>query len=570
MSAVLHELPAALGPAPLHPLPPGLGHCVLVPGFLSRDECRRLIGEAQARGFANADTDYPPSYRNNDRQVRDDPTLARALLPRLRPHVPATLAADAGHWALEGINPRLRLCRYRPGQAFHLHQDGVHHPGGGLRSHLTFMVYLTDGDEFEGGDTLFYDRGPGARPPRVVARVRPRAGSLIVFDHRVWHAGEVVTAGVKHIMRSDVMYRCTQPAASGTTRPAHHGYVWTLERLPGDALQDRLALPGEGAWPDPAATPATTPATTPAAGDAGRPHSLVASGGRDTVIRVWDAAGRCRRELRGHTQSVLGLAALGGPWLASVSRDRSLRVWDVAAGRCVHVDARHPAALLSVAACGPAGRGQLATGSADGLVRVSRVPMGPASPGNAEPMLLAGHRSWVWAVQALGEARLASASEDGDVRLWDLALGTCTACLPGRTPLRTLAVAPDGQRLAAAGIDGCVALWHLQCGHWRHQASWTAHAAAVRRVRFFDAATLASAGEDGQVHLWRLEDGREARRLDSTRHDNFATDMLPLPTALPGPAWLSCSYDGSLRRRADGTDQAVCEMPHGDPAPQRD
>lgn len=25
---------------------------------------------------------------------------------------------------------------------------------------LTFMVYLTDGDDFEGGDTLFYAAGP--------------------------------------------------------------------------------------------------------------------------------------------------------------------------------------------------------------------------------------------------------------------------------------------------------------------------------------------------------------------------------------------------------------------------
>lgn len=83
MPAVLHEPPAAAGLAALHPLPPGLGHCVLVPGFLGRDECRRLIDEAESRGLAGADTDYPPSYRNNDRQVRDDPALARALLPRL-------------------------------------------------------------------------------------------------------------------------------------------------------------------------------------------------------------------------------------------------------------------------------------------------------------------------------------------------------------------------------------------------------------------------------------------------------------------------------------------------------
>jgi hypothetical protein len=184
--------------APVHdPPPPGLGWCRVVPGFLSARECRQLIAAAQARGFGGAGTDYPPSYRNNDRQVVDDPALAGRLLQRLRPHVPATLQAGGERWQLHSLNERLRLCRYGPGQAFHAHQDGVHHRSAGLRSHLTFMVYLTDGDEFEGGDTLFYDRGPGAEPPQPVGRLRSRAGSLIVFDHALWHAGAVGLASCK-------------------------------------------------------------------------------------------------------------------------------------------------------------------------------------------------------------------------------------------------------------------------------------------------------------------------------------------------------------------------------------
>jgi hypothetical protein len=202
----------------------------------------------------------PPSYRNNDRQVVDDPALAAHLLQRLRPHVPATLQACGEHWQLHSLNERLRLCRYGPGQAFHTHQDGVHHRGAGLRSHLTFMVYLTDGDEFEGGDTLFYDQAPGAEPQQPVGRLRPRAGSLIVFNHALWHAGAVVRAGVKHIIRSDVLYQRTGPAAdlpAGPWQPAHRGYVWTLAVLPG-----------------------------------GR----IASGGRDTVIRLWNAQGHGQGE----------------------------------------------------------------------------------------------------------------------------------------------------------------------------------------------------------------------------------------------------------------------------------
>lgn len=490
----MHVIADPAPPTVYDPLPPGLGWCRVVPGFLSARECRRLIDEAEARGFAGAGTDYPPSYRDNDRQVVDDPALADRLLQRLRPHVPATLQAGGGRWQLHGLNERLRLCRYRPGQAFHAHQDGVHHRGTGLRSHLTFMVYLTDGSEFEGGDTLFYDRAPGTGPMEPVARLRPRAGLLIVFDHALWHAGAVVQAGVKHIIRSDVLYQRQgqdPDAPAGPWQPAHHGYVWALAALP---------------------------------------DGRVASGGRDAVIRIWSADGRCEASLQGHTRSVLGLAALDGGRLASASRDRSLRIWDLASGRCVQVDDRHEAALLAVAAVGPPGRQGLATGGADGLVRLTTAEA---------TTVLAGHGGWVWAVAALGPAGLASASEDGCIRVWTLD-GRCEACLAGSVPLRTLAVASGGEVLAAGSIDGRVTLWRRTGLQWLPQQAWPAHGAAVRRVRFFSDGLLASAGEDGWVRLWHLADGRQ---LAATRHDNFATDVLPL-----GPdGWLSCSYDGSLR-----------------------
>jgi predicted 2-oxoglutarate/Fe(II)-dependent dioxygenase YbiX len=37
--------------------------------------------------------------------------------------------------------------------------------------------------------------------------VRPQAGALLLFRHRLMHRGDPVTAGVKYAIRSDVMYR---------------------------------------------------------------------------------------------------------------------------------------------------------------------------------------------------------------------------------------------------------------------------------------------------------------------------------------------------------------------------
>jgi len=480
------------------PLPASLGACALIHGFLDADECAALIDAAQARGFVGAGGDYPPSYRNNDRQVLDDEALAQRLFERLRDYAPHELIdADGARWRLDSLNPRLRLCRYRPGQRFNLHQDGVHHRGPDLRSRLTFMIYLTDGAAFAGGDTLFYAHGPGpggeagAEP---LARVRPRAGALIVFDHALWHAGETVTAGIKHLLRSDLMYRRVDAAREPVTAaappfaPGHDGYVWTLARLS---------------------------------------DGRIASAGRDAQVRLWSGDGRERARLQGHAQSVLGLCELPGARLATVSRDRSLRIWRLDDGRCLRSVVAHAAAALCLARLGD---GHLASGAADGVIGLWRDDGERLRTWNA-------HAGWVWSLCALGPRQLISASEDGCLAWWDTDRCGRIAALDRGAPLRS--VDAHGACIAFAGIDGRIGLAQAGDDGLRELRSWNGHDAAVRRVRWLDGGRLVSCGEDGRVRVW----DRDGALLQERRHDNFATDAL----ALADGRLLSCGYDGVLR-----------------------
>lgn len=481
----------------VHPLPPQVGFCIVVPDFLTPAECARFIQQSEARGFAGAGSDYPPSYRNNDRQVVDDPALAERLANRLRAVAPPSLADERGDtWRLDAINERFRFCRYRPGQQFELHQDGVHHRGPGLRSRLTFMIYLTDGTAFDGGDTVFFDAGPGG-PPQIIGRVRPQAGMLILFDHALWHAGERVTAGIKHIMRSDVLYRrdagLAGEIADEAFTPRHQGYVWTLAALAG---------------------------------------GLVASGGRDASIRIWQEDGRLLRQLHGHARSVLGMAALDDDRLASVSRDRTLRIWDWRVGRCLACVQAHDSAVLDVQAL-PDGR--LATASADATIKLWQADVHPAGT-------LAGHTGWVWELAPLAGGLLASASEDGTVRIWDTLAQRCVLTLPAGAALRTLCVAGSGTLLLAGSIDGDIECWRQENGTWMHVGRHCAHGAAVRRLRRFGEAMLISTGEDDRARVWRLAD---MALLHEARHGNFVTDALPTPYG-----YLSCAYDGAIHRHA--------------------
>lgn len=133
-----------------------------------------------------------PDVRNNERVMFDDHVLARELFARLAAALPDQLCGMRKH----GVNERFRCYRYRPGQRFAAHQDGAFCRDANEHSQLTLMVYLNEG--FGGGTTRFLDDD---------REVVPRSGDALLFQHRQWHEGAVVTSSVKYVLRSDVMYR---------------------------------------------------------------------------------------------------------------------------------------------------------------------------------------------------------------------------------------------------------------------------------------------------------------------------------------------------------------------------
>jgi prolyl 4-hydroxylase len=135
--------------------------------------------------------------RDNDLAIVRDASLADALFADVRPYLPATMKTESsGAVALVGLFLPLRVYRYRDGQRFGLHQDQSYLRDDGARSRLTLMVYLDD--DFDGGETDFPEQGE---------RVAPARGDALWFQHMVLHAGRAVTRGVKHVLRTDVLYR---------------------------------------------------------------------------------------------------------------------------------------------------------------------------------------------------------------------------------------------------------------------------------------------------------------------------------------------------------------------------
>ena len=152
----------------------------------------------------------------------------------------------------------------------------------------------------------------------------------------------------------------------------------------------------------------------------------LATGGDDGTVRIWDrAAGTCTATLTGHRGSVDSVAiARDGTWLATAGDDGTVRIWDRATGTCTATLTGHTGKVQSVAIARTApGSPPPATTARCGSGTGPPVPAPPPSPatrGTCASVAIAPDGTW-----------LATGGDDGTVRIWDRAAGTCTATLTG-------------------------------------------------------------------------------------------------------------------------------------------
>jgi uncharacterized protein with WD repeat/tetratricopeptide (TPR) repeat protein len=180
---------------------------------------------------------------------------------------------------------------------------------------------------------------------------------------------------------------------------------------------------------------------------------------------------------------------------------------------------------------------RLASASNDQTVKVWDARAG------AEPLTLRGHAGEVYAVSFSPDGtRLASASEDQTVKVWDARTGAEALTLRGHAGfVKAVSFSPDGTRLASASYDQTVKVWDARTGV--EALTLRGHAEFVNAVSFSpDGTRLASASRDLTVKVWDARTGAEALTLRGHGTDATAVSFSPDGTRLAG-----ASADGTVK-----------------------
>lgn len=233
-----------------------------------------------------------------------------------------------------------------------------------------------------------------------------------------------------------------------------------------------------------------------------------AADGRKIVVAGRDNRIRIFEPAKGELDEMLAADAVSG-------RERLDVPWDI------DVLAGHTGRVRDIAISPDGSR--IASASGDLTVRIWDSATGESL------LVLGGHRGWVEAVAFSADGRrVASGGRDNLVKVWDISRHTA--------PVHGVAFSPDGKLLATAGADGIAKIWDVSGDLPALRFTLAGHKGEVYRVAFDPSGKhLATASFDNTVRLWDAATGQSlefaARHGDQLRDVAFSPDGSHLATA---------------------------------------
>ena len=218
--------------------------------------------------------------------------------------------------------------------------------------------------------------------------------------------------------------------------------------------------------------------------------------------------------------------------------NKLLELWDADAGKCLHSFEGHTDYVRSAALSADGTR--LASASLDRTLRIWDTATGGS-------LSVINFDAWAIAISPKGDRMAATPLMSGTAKLWD-SDGKLLRELPGEYSVNALAFSPDGTRLAIGTGEGNVVVWDADSGARLHTLA-TPIGYGVRALSFSsDGTRIVSGHAKGLIAVWNALTGERVGSFAGSISDPGEVQFSPdgaLVTTSTGKAWDAAS--GALR-----------------------
>jgi len=141
---------------------------------LSKADCQRILADVRNTGWKDGFTHFSKSHKSNTELVHEE--HGNFIISKVREHPDVFQKAFLKHMTMPRFN------RYELGQKYSRHVDYFLQEG--IRIDWSMTLFLTEPDEYEGGELLFDNE-----------KVKLPAGCMVLYESSKVHSVSPVTAG---------------------------------------------------------------------------------------------------------------------------------------------------------------------------------------------------------------------------------------------------------------------------------------------------------------------------------------------------------------------------------------